>query len=82
VLTVVSTGPAPLTYRASLTDRGFVNLPGCYALLVIVDGEGFTTLPEDMHLVQTVILLLPPVGVTERTFLRFGFQRLRVVLCA
>jgi hypothetical protein len=42
----------------------------------------FTTAPERMQRVQTLILLVLPPAVACRTVFRFGNQRLLVLLCA
>ena len=41
---------------------------------------GLTTEPERMQRVQTLILLLLPLGVATRTLCRLGNQRLLVLL--
>jgi hypothetical protein len=42
----------------------------------------FTTAPERMQRVHTLVLFLLPPVVTMRTIFKFGSQRLLVLLCA
>jgi hypothetical protein len=52
------------------------------SFLLLKNQEGLTTAPERIQRVHTRARRTAPVPETIRTFLRFGNQRLRVLLCA